>query len=275
MTEISPCAKLVQTHHRSAYLSALLAPAHVREHIFSLYAFNYEIESIRNSVSEEMVGMIRLQWWRDTIAALYEGTSRNHDVVKGLALAIEAGNIQPESFETFFRAHEEDYTAAPFKDEDSLLNYANNTNVMLLQFVLNVFNVKESEAIEVARHLGCAEFLCNQLRSLPQHLKEGWCTLPESLLNQHGANSESVLAGEADLKQIEPVIQTLAEHANQAYLKAKELKKSLSEDAISAFRMACLLPKQIKQFRRQGASILHTPLTLSPVMTPLRLWRGW
>ena len=275
MNALSPCAKIVQTHHRSAYLFGLLSPEHVREHLFALYAFNYEIEHIRTTVSEEMVGMIRLQWWRDAIAALYEGKSRNHDVVQGLEKAIAAGNIKQEDFETYFRAHEEDYSAAPFKDMDALIQYADGASVMLLQFVLKVFDIKELEAKEVARYLGRAEFLCNHLRLLPFHLQEGWCTLPESLLHEHGTNSESVLAGEVDLKQIEPVIQALAVQANQAYLDAEKLKKSLSKDAIAAFRMARLLPNQIKQFKRQGASILHTPITLSPVMTPLRLWHGW
>ena len=49
------------------YLLAMLAPENTRAALFSIYAFNTEIARIRESVSEALLGHIRLQWWRDAL----------------------------------------------------------------------------------------------------------------------------------------------------------------------------------------------------------------
>ena len=60
-------------HDRDRFQTALFAPAERREALFALYAFNYEIARVREAVREPMLGQIRLQWWREAIAAAYAG----------------------------------------------------------------------------------------------------------------------------------------------------------------------------------------------------------
>src|SRR5258706_7401227 len=79
---LSPVAALVRRHDRDRYQTVLFAPAARREALFALYAFNYEIARVRESVTEPMLGQIRLQWWRANIAAASEGSPvRHHPVV--------------------------------------------------------------------------------------------------------------------------------------------------------------------------------------------------
>lgn len=269
---LSPCAQIVKNHHRSAYLYGLLAPQEVREHVFALYAFAYEIEHIRTTVSEEMVGLIRLQWWRDTIAALYEDKSRNHDVVQALEKTIHAVKLPQDKFEAFFTAHEQDLSPAPFGDMDGLKNYAKNTNGTLLHFILYAYGIKEEKAYECAEFIGYVQTICTLLSQLPYHIKEGWCTLPESLLQEQGTSSEALLAGEATPQQIAPVINALINLAEASLQQARVLKSSLSKESMAALRMASLLPSQIKKIKKAGADVLHSPIIPSPLMTPMRLW---
>src|ERR671936_425398 len=70
---LSPVAALVRRHDRDRFQTALFAPAARREALFALYAFNYEIARVRERVREPILGRIRLEWWRETIAAAYEG----------------------------------------------------------------------------------------------------------------------------------------------------------------------------------------------------------
>ena len=66
---LSPLGELVRRHDRDRYQTALFAPADRREALFALYAFNYEIARVRESVTQPMLGQIRLQWWREVIDA--------------------------------------------------------------------------------------------------------------------------------------------------------------------------------------------------------------
>ena len=51
------------------YLSVLYAPEAKRRDLAALYAFNAEIAAVRDRIREALPGEIRLQWWRDVIAA--------------------------------------------------------------------------------------------------------------------------------------------------------------------------------------------------------------
>ena len=50
----------MRRHDRDRYQTALFAPAARREALFALYAFNYEIARVRESVTQPMLGQIRL-----------------------------------------------------------------------------------------------------------------------------------------------------------------------------------------------------------------------
>src|SRR5215469_407438 len=86
---LSPVAALVRQHDHDRFQTALFAPSAQREALFALYAFNYEIARVRETVREPMLGRIRLQWWREVIAAACEGgAERQHEVVVPLTAAI-------------------------------------------------------------------------------------------------------------------------------------------------------------------------------------------
>src|SRR5580693_1054861 len=96
---LSPIAALVRRHDRDRFQTVLFAPAGRRETLFALYAFNYEIARVRESVREPMLGQIRLQWWREAIDAAYgEARPRNHEVVEAATRAIRSGGLSRALF---------------------------------------------------------------------------------------------------------------------------------------------------------------------------------
>ncbi|MDE1903717.1 MAG: squalene/phytoene synthase family protein, partial [Alphaproteobacteria bacterium] len=60
----SSLAAFVRQHDRDRFATAMFAPEPRRENLFALYAFNYELAKVRESVREPMMGRVRLQWWR-------------------------------------------------------------------------------------------------------------------------------------------------------------------------------------------------------------------
>ena len=54
-----------RAYERDRYLAALLSPAARRDDLLVLAAFAGDVGRIASSVSEPMMGAIRLQWWRD------------------------------------------------------------------------------------------------------------------------------------------------------------------------------------------------------------------
>src|ERR1700736_5526408 len=106
---LSPVAALVRRHDRDRYQTVLFAPAARREALFALYAFNHEIARVRERVTEPTLGRIRLEWWRETIAAAYEdGPVRGDVVVEALSDAIRGHGLTREHFDRLIDARERD-----------------------------------------------------------------------------------------------------------------------------------------------------------------------
>src|SRR6266481_1158397 len=111
---LSPVAALVRRHDRDRYQTVLFAPAARREALFALYAFNYEIARVRESVSQPMLGQIRLEWWRENIAAAFKGSPvRHHVVVEPLTAAIRELALTRAHFDRLIDAREIDFEEDP------------------------------------------------------------------------------------------------------------------------------------------------------------------
>src|SRR5262249_59311777 len=88
------CLDQVRRFDRDRYLTALFAAAPARADLMALYAFNLEVAKTREVVREPMMGLMRLQWWRDALAEIYAGTERRHQVVQPLAAAIRRHGLE-------------------------------------------------------------------------------------------------------------------------------------------------------------------------------------
>lgn len=66
------------------YLCHLFAPAEKRNALLTLYHLYADIARIPQTVSEPMIGAIRLQWWRDLLDGVAEGESRGAPIGEAL-----------------------------------------------------------------------------------------------------------------------------------------------------------------------------------------------
>ncbi len=73
--------KRVRTVDEDRWISSRYAPAPERRALIALYALAYELARVRLAVTEETLGLIRFQWWRDALNEMADGKPpREHDV---------------------------------------------------------------------------------------------------------------------------------------------------------------------------------------------------
>jgi len=65
-------AKMVRERDYAAYLTHIAYPRRLQPHFFALRAFYIELASLKDTLSNELVGRIRMQWWRDAIEGVYD-----------------------------------------------------------------------------------------------------------------------------------------------------------------------------------------------------------
>jgi phytoene synthase len=155
------CLALVREHDRDRYLSTLFAPDDRRRHLLALYAFDIEIRRIPLVVSEAQIGLIRLQWWRDTIES---GAGGGHPVAEDLQAAIASAQLPKQALLDLLDAHEFDLYADPMSDLVQLEGYLGETSSRLIQMAMMILDREAApRAAAVAGLAGVAHGLASIL----------------------------------------------------------------------------------------------------------------
>ncbi len=87
---------LVRTHDYERYICSLFVKPPYRDYVWAVLALGYEVMRIPATVSEPMVGMVRLKWWQENIQHLAQKSGqgrRDHPVLQALIAPLEQGII--------------------------------------------------------------------------------------------------------------------------------------------------------------------------------------
>lgn len=168
------CALQVRTFDPDRYLIAVAAPKKFRAALFVLYAFNLEISKTRETVSEPMLGRIRLQWWREAMEGIYQRTPRNHEVVLALAFVIGNSSLSRQHFEDMIDGREFDLEDREPEDIPELVSYAQQTSGALLQLTAEVLTADKA----AADRIGVAWALIGLMKAIQFHRSQQRCYLP-------------------------------------------------------------------------------------------------
>ncbi|NQW02079.1 MAG: squalene/phytoene synthase family protein [Rhodospirillales bacterium] len=186
------CIELVRDRDRDRYWCAMLAPAAYRNDLFALYAFNAEIAEIGISVSEPLIGQMRLRWWLDVLPGIYAGSPPQQPVAVALSQTVGRRPLAQQRIEQFLEARQRDLDPAPPPHMRALLAYADATSGALLELSLAVMDKTDPASLHAAHHLGIAWMLTGLIRSIPHQLQRGRSQLPTDLCAKHGFNRQAL-----------------------------------------------------------------------------------
>lgn len=182
-------ADLVRQYDRDRFLTALFAPKPVREDLLTLYAFNVEIARIRETVTEPMIGQMRLQWWRDQLTEIMDGKgpSKGHPVAEPLANLIAKRHLSQPHFFKILDARELDMTDESPATMKDLVAYCYGTSATLGLLGLEVLGVSDEVTREVVEDVGTAWALTGIARSVRHRAQSGRTVmLPDDALKAAG-----------------------------------------------------------------------------------------
>lgn len=183
--QLSYCGQDLRLHDPDRFLITLLLPASVREALWALFAFNYEIAKTREVVTETQLGLIRLQWWREGIDEIYAGKSvREHAVLLALQDVIQAYDLPKEHFERLIYAREFDLEDVLPANLEGLINYADFTTTPLFRLAVKITGDDVDD--EMVRAVAVNYALSGLLRAVAFHARQRRCYLPEDLLQMYG-----------------------------------------------------------------------------------------
>lgn len=240
MTEVE---EVVRAQDRDRWLSTFFVPDGKRPHLLALYAFNAEVLKVRDMVSEPALGLIRLQWWRDTLDSIYAGTgAMGHPVAEALAAAIAEAGIPREALVDLVTAHEFDLFHDRMPDLTALEAYLGEACSRLIMMAAMILDREAApKASECAGLAGVAQGLALVLGD-PRHRDP---FLPEGMSVQEAIG-----------------------HAENRLAQALTLRPDLPSAVLPAFLPVSLTGLYLKRI----AAAPDTPLGVSPVRRQLTMW---
>src|SRR5262249_49761254 len=230
---------------------------------------NLEVAKTRELVREPMMGLMRLQWWRDCVADIYAGNERRHQVVQPLAAAISRHRLERGLFDRLIDAREDDLGGGPPSDRTGMVDYVEATAGGLGLLAAQVLGGAEGQAAVAVRAVCIAWGMTGLLRAVPFHARHGRIHLPQSDMEAHGLETRDILEqrGSAALAG---VVRAVALEARRQLAAGRALGDAVPRRLMPVSLLRTLAAGQLRRLDDVGYDVHALGLEEPP---PGRIWR--
>ncbi|MEM9030105.1 MAG: squalene/phytoene synthase family protein [Pseudomonadota bacterium] len=265
-------ATAARAYEIDRYLSALLAPRHIRDDLIALAAFAGDVARIPVMVSEPMIGEIRLQWWRDAITTGRAGIESGNPIADRFSAAVRRHDLPPQLVERVIDLQSVALHGDPIADDMALKSHVAGIDGTLFQLAARMV---DGEAGALAQdwidRAGVAYGLARTAVEFSAVLAQGRTFAPVALLESCGTSLARLLDGdEVGAQRVLGGLCNLAEVAHES------AGQQLRQQARSV-RIACLPIAMVVSYcaraRQVGGDVLRRPIEVAPLVRVWRLWR--
>jgi phytoene synthase len=261
------CIEQVRAFDKERFLCNLFAPAEVRPALAALYALDLELSRIRVRVREPLVGFMRVQWWRDAIAAIYAGRGADHPVASALTEAIRRHHLPQEAFAPLLAARERELADDALPDMAALIGHVQETTAGIALLALTVLGCEGSAERLAARDVSVGWALAGLLRALPTDARARQLVVPQAVAQAAAlAHADPIRASARP--QLRNAISMVASTARQHLAAARDRRAMVSKRALPVLLWATYAQGHLNELKRVG----HDPFAVRPHRrAPLRM----
>ncbi|MFD2207490.1 phytoene/squalene synthase family protein [Kiloniella antarctica] len=244
---LSPCGQDVKVNDYDRYLTCLFAPEECRNALFALYAFNQEIAKTAEVVSEPLTGMIRLQWWRESVQGIYDNSPRKHIVVEALSDAIHQFSLEQRLFDKIIDSREFDLDEEVPATLTSLEDYVESTSSSLLTAAVEITASNQTNSIHKAvKHMGLAWGILGLVRAIPFHAERKRIYIPRELSNQYNLDPKELFELQSS-KALCDITKVLTERLRDHLVHARSFRQDIPKNVMSPLLVGVLADQYISR----------------------------
>ena len=247
-SEFKNVFKVAKDHDYDRYLCTLYAGSKYRATIMTLLAFNYELGKIRETISEQMIGDIKLAWWREAIEGLYEGQVRSHYILKSMKKVIEKSNLPKKILLEMVEAREVDFIETPMDNISDLKSYALKTGGNLAKISAIAGDAKEKEQ-QSAYLTGGVWALVGILRAVQFQAMQNHTLLPLDELTKNNLSIVELASGDQE-KDLLTIFNNIILVAQSLLNEAREICPKPSKNILPIFLPAIIAENYMKKLKK-------------------------
>ncbi|MDA8996932.1 squalene/phytoene synthase family protein [Hellea sp.] len=130
------------------YRAAVFADRNSRNNLNIIYGFHYELAKIPEIASDNLVGSIRYQWWREVVDSIYSNNSLNeHYILQYLSNIIIQHEIPRYWIDKLIDGRERDLNSTSFSDLNEAKSYCRNTSGTLMKIATKSIGINPNEGV--------------------------------------------------------------------------------------------------------------------------------
>lgn len=264
----------LREHDRDLYLASLFFPDEKRGAVQALYAFAADVARVPFQVSEPALGEIRLQWWLETVDAIYRGEPQDNPVAQGLSVAVKTGDIPKHAVQNLIKAHQFDLYSDPMPGLTDLEGYLGETHSAVIQMSAAILNSDDAlECAEVSGLAGVAYGLALLMRALPYWLARQSNFIPADMMVARGLDMAK-LRDPAFEAARGVLFAELREHARARLIQARKLDWTIKPPLKAAFLHVALTEPYLDAIRNAGPRLDKRPVDITQWRKQWILWKA-
>ncbi|KAJ1930368.1 hypothetical protein IWQ60_000389 [Tieghemiomyces parasiticus] len=270
------CQRLTRRQDYDGYLASLFFPAGVvRSAVWAIRAFNIEVASIRDTVSNESIGQMKILFWKQLLKDITAGKpSPDQPIAMLLGQAISQLRLNPHWLSKLVTAREKNLTQSVYYTMDEVEAYAESTASALLYLQLECLGIKDVQADHVASHLGKAVGITTLLRATPANAAKRWVYLPQDSLARHKVSQEDLFR-QGRTPGLDDAVFEIATRAHDHVLTAQShLRKLDPSIPITPFLSSIPSIHYLRRLENTNFDIFNPKLRHREWTMPFTLWRA-
>ncbi|MEM9360379.1 MAG: squalene/phytoene synthase family protein [Pseudomonadota bacterium] len=230
---------LARTYQYDRYISATLSPRGARQDLIVLAAFAAEMRRIPWTMSDPHIGMIRLQWWRDSLTIESQETTGNPlaDAVRTviarnkLPVGLLLGHIDAQELELY---------ADLVQDMDELRLHYVKREAGLFQLAAQITGPrKEFASLDQA---ACAYGMAKSIAEFSFRRNGRQLLIPADMAVSYGIKPEVVSGSAHEQNNAVSILNAMAGIAMTSYHSSRKMLCTEAGKAFSAFLPLALTP---------------------------------
>ncbi len=271
MTPDEYCQEKAAKSGSSFYYSFLFLPPGQRQAITALYAFCREVDDIVDECQEPHIARVKLQWWRDSMREMFNGTAQ-HPVQIALLEPVRTFELPLKHFLEIIDGMEMDLDYNRYADFEKLSLYCYRVASVVGLLAARIFGYKDPAVTDYAKNLGMAFQLTNIIRDIREDAARNRIYIPLEELRQFGVCEADILEHRftASMAQL---LKFQSARARGYYEKAFHyLPEQDRYTQRSGLIMAAIYLNTLKVIEKDNHRVMDGRVSLTPVR---KLWLAW
>jgi phytoene synthase len=227
---------------------------------------------VRETVSEPLLGEIRLQWWRDALEN--PEAARANPVAAALSDAIARFDLPKAALLGLIDARAFDLYDDAFRSFAALEAYVGATASSLFHLAATILDPSQpTDGLGAAEHGGAAYALTGLLRAFPWTSARGQLFIPLDILDKHGLDRAAVAAGATTpaLRSALADLRAIARENLDSFLNRID---GLPDGCRAAFLPVALSEPYLRQMEKKGYDPFATVVDAPQWRRQWTLWRA-